>query len=61
MSTLWETQLRPEEVQAYKQLFQVAAKSQPNVVTGIEAVEFFAKSGLANSVLSEVSFFFFVY
>lgn len=58
MSTLCETQLSPQEVDAYKQFFQAAAKSQPNVVTGIEAVQFFAKSGLSNNLLSEVSFFF---
>lgn len=58
MSTLWETQLNSQEVEAYKQFFQAAAKSQPNVVTGIEAVQFFAKSGLSNTLLSEVSFFY---
>lgn len=55
MSKVWETQLTPQEVHVYKQLFQVASKTKPNVVTGIEAVQFFAKSGLPNAILSEVS------
>lgn len=50
----WESQLTPQEIHAYKQFFQAASKSQPNVVTGMEAVQFFAKSGLPNNVLSEV-------
>jgi hypothetical protein len=55
MSTSWESKLTPREVSAYKQLFQSARKSQPNKVTGLEAVQFFAKSGLANDILSQVN------
>jgi hypothetical protein len=54
-TTSWESQLTPQEAFAYKQFFKAAAKSQPNLVTGMEAVQFFAKSGLPNTVLSEVS------
>lgn len=55
MSKAWEVQLGPQEAQAYKQLFHAASKTQPNIVTGQEAVQFFAKSGLNNTLLSEVN------
>lgn len=51
----WESMLTPEEVDAYKQLFQVAAQTQPHAVSGLEAVQFFAKSGLPNASLSQVN------
>ena len=54
MYTSWESQLTPEELNVYKELFEIASKSKPNLVTGIEAVQFFAKSGLPNTILSEV-------
>lgn len=54
-SSGWESQLTPKEVSTYKQYFKAATKSQPNLVTGMEAVQFFAKSGLPNDVLSEVN------
>lgn len=54
MSKVWETKLSPQEVEAYKQLFKEASKTQPDIVTGQEAVQFFAKSGLNNTLLSEV-------
>ncbi|KAL9541286.1 hypothetical protein MBANPS3_009203 [Mucor bainieri] len=38
MSSSWESQLTAREVSAYKQFFQAAAKSQPNVVSGMEAI-----------------------
>lgn len=56
MSSSWESRLTPREVNVYKQFFNAAAKSQPNVVSGMEAVQFFAKSGLPNDLLSQVSF-----
>lgn len=55
MSSSWESKLTPREVNVYKQYFQAAAKSQPNVVSGMEAVQFFAKSGLPNDMLSQAS------
>lgn len=55
MSSSWESQLTAREASAYKQYFQAAAKSQPNVVSGMEAVQFFAKSGLPNDILSQAS------
>lgn len=55
MSSSWESKLTPREVNVYKQYFQAAAKSQPNVVSGMEAVQFFAKSGLPNDILSQAS------
>jgi hypothetical protein len=50
----WESTLTPEEVAVYKQCFKAAVLSQPNAVTGMEAVQFFGKSGLPNTTLSEV-------
>lgn len=61
----WESQLSPQEVNYYQQLFQSASQSQEGIVTGTEAVRFFASSGVPNEILSEVSpfptFFFFPY
>ncbi|KAG1539069.1 hypothetical protein G6F45_009017 [Rhizopus arrhizus] len=50
----WESTLTPEEVTVYKQCFKAAVSSQPNAVTGMEAVQFFGKSGLPNTTLSEI-------
>ncbi|KAG1374857.1 hypothetical protein G6F61_008967 [Rhizopus arrhizus] len=50
----WESTLTPEEVAVYKQCFKAAVLSQPNAVTGMEAVQFFGKSGLPNTTLSEI-------
>ncbi|CEG84605.1 hypothetical protein RMATCC62417_18381 [Rhizopus microsporus] len=50
----WESSLTPTEVTTYKQLFKAAALTQPNMVTGLEAVQFFARSELPNTVLSEI-------
>ncbi|KAG1101118.1 hypothetical protein G6F39_003527 [Rhizopus arrhizus] len=50
----WESTLTPEEVAIYKQCFKAAVLSQPNAVTGMEAVQFFGKSGLPNTTLSEI-------
>ncbi|GAB5586390.1 hypothetical protein Unana1_01290 [Umbelopsis nana] len=48
------TLLTPEESDAYSQLFKIANKSGSGTVTGAEAIEFFAKSGLSPTVLSEI-------
>ncbi|KAI9264833.1 hypothetical protein BY458DRAFT_438102 [Sporodiniella umbellata] len=50
----WESMLTPQETAVYNQLFKAAAKTQPNVIDGMEAVQFFAKSGLPNTVLSQI-------
>lgn len=52
--TSWESQLSPQETSYYNQLFQTASKSQEGIVTGTEAVRFFASSGVPNQILSEV-------
>ncbi|KAI7906003.1 uncharacterized protein BX663DRAFT_428252 [Cokeromyces recurvatus] len=50
----WESQLTSQEVEYYKQLFKAASKSQEGIVTGSEAVQFFASSGIPNQLLSEI-------
>lgn len=54
MSTSWESKLTAQEVNAYKECFRIVEKSQPNSISGLEAVQFFAKSGLSNEILSQV-------
>jgi hypothetical protein len=55
MSSSWESQLTPQESKLFFHLFQTVGKSQPGIVTGQEAVMFFATSGVPNPMLSEVS------
>ncbi|KAI9478327.1 MAG: hypothetical protein EXX96DRAFT_570431 [Benjaminiella poitrasii] len=50
----WESQLAPQEAKYYMQLFHAASKTQDGVVTGTEAVRFFASSGVPNEILSEI-------
>ncbi|KAI8393623.1 uncharacterized protein BYT42DRAFT_13414 [Radiomyces spectabilis] len=56
MSSLvsWESQLTPQERHVYAQLFKKASQSKPGIVTGTEAVRFFASSGVPNEILSEI-------
>lgn len=54
MLSSWESKLTPQEVNAYNELFKIASKSQSNSISGGEAVDFFAKSGLSNEILSQV-------
>lgn len=42
----------------YPKLFKIANKSGTGIVSGSEAIEFFAKSGLSPAVLSEVLLYF---
>lgn len=53
MST-WESQLTSQETKYFTQLFQFVSKQQEGIVTGAEAVRFFATSGVPNQILSEV-------
>ncbi|KAI7871129.1 hypothetical protein BDF14DRAFT_1188981 [Spinellus fusiger] len=53
-STAWETLLTPKEIQAYGQLFNSVSTSTPGIITGQEAVRFFATSGVPNEILSEI-------
>jgi epidermal growth factor receptor substrate 15 len=50
----WESQLSTQEVKYFTQLFQSISKTQEGIVTGSEAVRFFASSGVPNQILSEV-------
>jgi hypothetical protein len=50
----WESQLSTQEVKYFIQLFQSISKTQEGIVTGSEAVRFFASSGVPNQILSEV-------
>jgi hypothetical protein len=50
----WKSYLTHNEVQFYNRLFNVAKKSQSDRITGQEAVQFFAKTGLPNHTLSQV-------
>lgn len=52
----WESQLSSQEYKYFTQLFQFVSKQQEGIVTGAEAVRFFATSGVPNQILSEVSF-----
>lgn len=54
-SSPWDRYLNPQETQAYGQLFKLASQSKPGIVTGSEAVQFFASSGVPNEILSDVS------
>lgn len=54
-TTNWESQLSPQEARAYAIFFAAANGGKPNVVTGQEAVTFFARSGIPNEILSDVS------
>ncbi|KAF7729442.1 hypothetical protein EC973_004422 [Apophysomyces ossiformis] len=53
-SNLWQSYLSPNEVGLYQHLFKLATRSRPEVVTGTEAVQFFASSGIPNAILSEI-------
>lgn len=50
----WESLLTPQELLAYNQFFSLASRSKPGIVTGQEAVQFFATSGVPNQILSDV-------
>ncbi|KAI8581454.1 hypothetical protein K450DRAFT_233170 [Umbelopsis ramanniana AG] len=49
-----QAKLSPEEQVDYPKLFKIANKSGTGIVSGAEAIEFFAKSGLSPAVLSEI-------
>lgn len=51
----WDSQLTPKEAKYFIQLFQSVSKTQEGIVTGGEAVRFFASSGVPNEILSEVN------
>ncbi|KAI8089889.1 uncharacterized protein BX664DRAFT_297916 [Halteromyces radiatus] len=53
-TSAWERYLTPQETQAYGQLFKAASQSKPGIVTGSEAVQFFASSGVPNPILSDI-------
>lgn len=53
-SMSWDSQLSPQEQKYFVQLFQSVSKTQEGIVTGNEAVRFFATSGVPNEILSEV-------
>ncbi|KAH8554905.1 hypothetical protein BGW37DRAFT_451581 [Umbelopsis sp. PMI_123] len=50
----YQAQLSAEEQVDYPKLFKIANKSGSGIVSGAEAIEFFAKSGLSPNVLSEI-------
>ncbi|KAI7893017.1 uncharacterized protein EV154DRAFT_440444 [Mucor mucedo] len=50
----WDSQLSPQEAKYFLQLFQSVSKTQEGIVTGNEAVRFFATSGVPNEILSEI-------
>ncbi|KAI7859687.1 hypothetical protein BDC45DRAFT_475663 [Circinella umbellata] len=50
----WESYLTPHELSAYTQYFRATSRSQQDVVTGLEAVQFFATSGVPNQILSDI-------
>ena len=54
----WESYLTPQELNAYHQYFRATSRSQQDVVTGLEAVQFFATSGIPNQILSDVNIFY---
>ncbi|KAI9492390.1 hypothetical protein BDB00DRAFT_828801 [Zychaea mexicana] len=54
MSSHWESLLTPQEVHAYAQFFSAANGSKSTVVSGPEAVAFFARSGIPNEILSDI-------
>ncbi|KAI8342521.1 hypothetical protein BC941DRAFT_466189 [Chlamydoabsidia padenii] len=53
-SLAWDRYLNPQETQAYGQLFKLASQSKNGIVTGSEAVQFFASSGVPNEILSDI-------
>ncbi|CEP14105.1 hypothetical protein [Parasitella parasitica] len=50
----WKSQLSPKEAEYFDQLFEFVSKQQKDIVTGAEAVRFFATSGVPNQILSEI-------
>ncbi|KAI8149556.1 hypothetical protein BJV82DRAFT_504872, partial [Fennellomyces sp. T-0311] len=54
MSSNWESLLTPQEIQAYGQFFSAANGGKSNVVSGQDAVTFFARSGIPNEILSDI-------
>ncbi|CAO3620236.1 unnamed protein product [Cunninghamella echinulata] len=50
----WETYLSSQETQVYIRLFKLASQTKPGIVTGTEAVQFFANSGVPNGILSDI-------
>ncbi|KAI7864996.1 hypothetical protein BDF14DRAFT_1883837 [Spinellus fusiger] len=50
----WETHLSKQEASYYAGLFQRIAKTKPTLVTGQEAVQFFATCGVPHPILSNV-------
>ena len=58
MSSNWNSTLTPQEVQTYGQFFNAANGGKSAVVNGQEAVTFFARSGIPNEILSDVTTLF---
>ncbi|KAI9251014.1 hypothetical protein BDA99DRAFT_522405 [Phascolomyces articulosus] len=50
----WESYLTPQELNAYTHYFRAASRTQTGIVTGSEAVQFFATSGVPNQILSSI-------
>ncbi|KAG0749518.1 hypothetical protein G6F57_005157 [Rhizopus arrhizus] len=50
----WDSLLTPQETRLFSHLFQFVSKTQDGIVTGPEAVQFFATSGVPNEILSEI-------
>lgn len=50
----WDSLLTSQETRLFSHLFQFVSKTQDGIVTGPEAVQFFATSGVPNEILSEV-------
>lgn len=51
----WDSLLTSQETRLFSHLFQFVSKTQDGIVTGPEAVQFFATSGVPNEILSEVN------
>ncbi|KAI8986422.1 hypothetical protein BDB01DRAFT_849478 [Pilobolus umbonatus] len=54
MSSSWTSLVTPQEYKYYMQLFHSVSKAQEGIVTGGEAVRFFATSGVPTQILSEI-------
>ncbi|KAI8060124.1 hypothetical protein BC940DRAFT_312641 [Gongronella butleri] len=50
----WEKYLSAQEAVVYGQLFKAVSNVTSGIVTGTEAVQFFAKSGVPNQILSDI-------
>ncbi|KAI9323174.1 hypothetical protein BX666DRAFT_1884006, partial [Dichotomocladium elegans] len=53
-SSSWESYLSPHERDFYNQCFRAVSLTRPGIVTGGEAVTFFATSGVPTPILSDI-------